>query len=388
MSHQHRRLMCGIALEFIVLLTTAELAFAQVPYTTTCWIRDRQVADSYCNGESENTTIIVRRRIVVKVHPSAAGSSMNGLQDVDPNLRSKLGAVADTPVTLKYKAEVAMERGDLVAASDFLDAALRLDPSDADIQSDERRLQRAILKEREADTVGTAHQQSSAPPSTNSESNWGNDAAVMKRTLEGMQTAIRKLDRSMSLDASQRNEMMAESEHAAVDMALLGTTGILDVVGAHVSEKQSSADAELKHALDVLTNETDPGRKERLGLAFVALQKRRNELRSLHSSIEEYSHSIEGGRFAHDVVYGDNSRSMEHSLEVIYSGVDQLHLVPPWLAVLKYATDAGYDVITIASNSVRTDALDANAESYLKALKTLKRRMEDAVQQNKLASRQ
>jgi len=59
---------------------------------------------------------------------------MAGLAPVDSKLAGQLGAIADTPITLRQKGEFAMRNGDLAQAKLYLEEANRRDPQDPQIQ--------------------------------------------------------------------------------------------------------------------------------------------------------------------------------------------------------------------------------------------------------------
>jgi hypothetical protein len=70
------------------------------------------------------------------VRPSVSGSSMPDFQSIGPQQQLQLANFADNAVTLRYKAEFAINHGDLAAAERYLWAANQKDPGNADIRAD------------------------------------------------------------------------------------------------------------------------------------------------------------------------------------------------------------------------------------------------------------
>lgn len=85
--------------------------------------------------------IVMGPPVIVWRRPSAEGSQMPGLSQVDTNLVNQLSAIADTPTTLRQKGNFAMRNGELAKAKAYLDEANRRDPQDAQIQESLRKLQ-------------------------------------------------------------------------------------------------------------------------------------------------------------------------------------------------------------------------------------------------------
>ncbi len=105
-----------------------------------CWINGKLVGGFPLNKPCPGTeggggrAVIMGPPVIVWRRPSAEGSQMAGLAPVDSKLAGQLGAIADTPITLRQKGEFAMRNGDLAQAKLYLEEANRRDPQDPQIQ--------------------------------------------------------------------------------------------------------------------------------------------------------------------------------------------------------------------------------------------------------------
>jgi predicted Zn-dependent protease len=105
-----------------------------------CWINGKLVGGFPLNKPCPGTeggggrAVIMGPPVIVWRRPSAEGSQMAGLAPVDSKLAGQLGAIADTPITLRQKGEFAMKNGDLAQAKLYLEEASRRDPQDPRIQ--------------------------------------------------------------------------------------------------------------------------------------------------------------------------------------------------------------------------------------------------------------
>lgn len=147
------RLHLSINIVILVTLLTAMLGMPAVwaddegqVVGTQCWEKGVLVGgyDKYHKCDvtgGGGDAIIMGPPVIVWVHPSAEGSQMPGLSQVDSNLVNQLSAIADTPITLRQKGEFAMRNGDLAKAKAYLDEANRRAPQDAQIQESLRKLQ-------------------------------------------------------------------------------------------------------------------------------------------------------------------------------------------------------------------------------------------------------
>lgn len=134
----------SIAVLFILVAATIVSPGARAgdgtPVRAQCWVngelRGGYPLDRPCPGTQGGggRVIIMGPPVIVWRHPSAEGSQMAGLAPVDSRLAGQLGAIADTPITLRQKGEFAMRNGDLAQAKLYLEEANRRDPQDPQIQ--------------------------------------------------------------------------------------------------------------------------------------------------------------------------------------------------------------------------------------------------------------
>jgi hypothetical protein len=211
------------------------------------------------------------------------------------------------------------------------------------------------------------------------------DRVTIKREIEGIQNALRQLNKSMTLDASQREEWEKESEQATHDSWALAGSATLDLIGAHADAKVKSQDKELKHCLDLLSGTVEPDRREQLHTAYAVLKDRKDELERLHSAIETVHDAYDINADLTDVKYeGDNPQALsEHGLEAIWKAGEKLKIIPPQASVAKTYVDLSYLVAEQAASALRLGALNRNSDEYLAATKVLKARMETLVKAQK-----
>jgi hypothetical protein len=208
------------------------------------------------------------------------------------------------------------------------------------------------------------------------------DNLTIKREIAGIQDALRRLNKSMNLDAAQREEWEQESELATRDAWILAGSATLDLIGAHVDHQIQTADSELKHSVDLLSGTNDPNRRDQLHIAFKVLKDRKDELKRLRSSIDESQESYNGADLANQIVEGRDSK-VEVALEAIWKGGEKLKVIPPSASALKTVVDASYLIAVQAASTQRISSLNGNSEQYLAAVKVLKARMEKLVRAQK-----
>jgi len=176
---------------------------------------------------------------------------------------------------------------------------------------------------------------------------------IINREIEGIQNALRQLNKSMDLDASQREEWEQESAHAEEDAWFLAGSATLDLIGVHAEEKVKAADKDLK-----------------------------DELKRVQSSIDEVREAYGGADYARNVVEGRDSKT-ELALEAVWKAGEKLKLIGPEFSLAKTYADASYLIAVQAASTKRLGALNANSEEYLAAVKVLKARMETLVKAQK-----
>jgi hypothetical protein len=195
------------------------------------------------------------------------------------------------------------------------------------------------------------------------------------REIAGIQNALRRLTKSMNLDAVQREEWEQESKRATRDAWILAGSATLDLLGAHVDYQLETADSELKHSVDLLSNTIEPNRREQLGIAFKVLKDRKDELKRLRSSIAESQESYGGTDLASKIVESRDSK-IEVALEAIWKAGERLKVISPSASAAKTLVAASYLIAVQAASMQRISAFNGNSAQYLAAVKVLKARME------------
>ena len=190
------------------------------------------------------------------------------------------------------------------------------------------------------------------------------DNAVIQREVVGIQKALKELNKSMNLDAAQREEWEQDSAHASRDAWILAGSTTLDLIGDHIDAQIQDADAELK---------LKPTNREQLGNALKTLD-RKDKLEKLHSAVEAAQKSYENSDLlVHADEQSDNKIEL---LEGIWSKYEATGASPLWAHWLKTDLDAGYLVAVQAASVLRLADLNRNSKQYLAAVKVLRTRME------------
>lgn len=149
---------------FVVALAVAAIGATQAEgdetggyVGTQCWVGGLlvPVKGNSCpvDTPADNGGVIIGPPIIIWRHPSAGGSQMPGLTPLNPQGIMELNAIADTAITLRQKADFAMQHGDLVKAKQYLDAASQRDPQDPETQADYVKLQNLFDKGTQSLTV-------------------------------------------------------------------------------------------------------------------------------------------------------------------------------------------------------------------------------------------
>lgn len=199
------------------------------------------------------------------------------------------------------------------------------------------------------------------------------DKLIIKREIAGIQNALRQLNKSMNLDAAQREEWEKESGEATHDAWMLAGATTLDLLSLHADSQVKTADTELQHSLDLLSGTVDPNRREQLHTAFAMLKGRKDELERFRSSVETAHKAFDIHESANQKVEDSNA------FEAIWGAGDKLGVIPPAGAWAKTAMEASYLVAVQAASALGIRDLNRNSDEYLAATKVLKARMETLV---------
>jgi tetratricopeptide (TPR) repeat protein len=211
-----------------------------------------------------------------------------------------------------------------------------------------------------------------------------------RQDIKGVQKALEELQKSMAGDASQREEWEKESAKASRDAYFTAGDLALTMLGDHLDQQLKANDEELTHVDDLLISETsDPDRREQLELAFKALEERKDELLSAQEAVDHGADVLKIAQTATDFAHGD--AEPENPVEIAYDACKKLQdgfppEVQPFVDKVtrpvdfgRVAIDGCYEACVQAASVSRISQLNQNSESYLKAVATLSDRMKTLV---------
>ncbi len=214
----------------------------------------------------------------------------------------------------------------------------------------------------------------------------------LRSRLQGTKDALRRLSKSIQLDAEQHKEWEAVTNEAFAN-ALDNLYGFsLDLTGHLLDSQLQTANAEIRSAVDKLAGETDLNRREQLHAVMRMMGKNKAEIKGGLDVIEGMNSSSEIGD-ALKLAKSDTAAA-EKAFEIAYMGLDNALNNPKIQTALKigkqygqfatysnYIVDSAYDVAAEAASWRRIKQLDTNSVAYLAAVKALSARMEDTVDQ-------
>jgi len=217
----------------------------------------------------------------------------------------------------------------------------------------------------------------------------------LRTQVKGIQEALRRLDKSAQLDASERKQWEEETKQAFQNAWNRGQSMLIDetigVLGKGFDLQLKDANKEIRKAVDKLAGEIDPARRERLHAAIKLLGKQRDEIQTAQQTVHQ---SLKEAKQISDTADWAKSKSgdMEKSLRGVYDIVKMTLGDPKVQKALKiggkYAAGAGYaqsiadsayDVTAEIVSWKRINQLNRNSEEYLKAVGKLKEKMEEVV---------
>jgi prefoldin subunit 5 len=217
---------------------------------------------------------------------------------------------------------------------------------------------------------------------------------TLRSRIQGIQEALKRLDRSIQLDAIQHEEWQKATNEAFAD-AVDNSYGLTLDVTDHVLDSQlETANTEIRGAVDKLAGETDSDRREQIHGVLRMMEQNKTEIKAGLSTIEVMKNTNE----IEDAVKlaKSDAASAEKAFRAAYMGLDKALNDPTIQAALKigkkygqvatyskYIVDSGYDISAEAASWQRINQLDKNSDAYLAAAKTLGARMEDTMKQIK-----
>ena len=195
--------------------------------------------------------------------------------------------------------------------------------------------------------------------------------AVVPLQIAGIQNALRQLNKSLSLDASQRQEWERASERATRDAKWMAASATLDLAGAVADEQIGDTETDIKEA--------------------VRLHRARRALRGHLADLQNLRGAVSKVHDAFDVIHTANTiddETSEPEIEAIWKLGEKLKIISPTWSASKSIIDATYLIWVQADSVLRIKQINRNQDRYLAALRVLKARMEAAVKASKdLAAR-
>lgn len=216
--------------------------------------------------------------------------------------------------------------------------------------------------------------------------------------LAGLQEALRRLNQSAELNASQRELWLSISNDAAADAWKQGIGMATDGFGKFTIDRLNQGikdvDNDLAEAVTELSGETDPGRRERLHSAIKLLEGQKS---SLESAVTTVGRARQGETaFSEGANAVDWSSTSPHKLEQVAQvalgaaqttlsdpGVQKALSLSPALSdaaqVGKSMVGSGYDIVAETVSIKQLKALNAGSDSYLAAVKNVQEQMKSTV---------
>ena len=194
------------------------------------------------------------------------------------------------------------------------------------------------------------------------------DAAIVPLQVAGIQNALRQLNKSMSLDASQRQEWEKASERASHEARWMAVSAVLDLVGARVDERISDTEGALAKAI----------RQHR---ARLPLRAQLADLKRLRTNVDRVHGAYDVIKATHTI--DDVTSPREALLGDIWTFGERVGVITVPATAAKSLLDATYLVWVQADSVLRIKQINSNQDRYLAALRVLKVRMEAAVAASK-----
>ncbi len=220
--------------------------------------------------------------------------------------------------------------------------------------------------------------------------------AALRHEVDKLKQAIDWLNKSASSTKDDRLEWMDISHHASLEAMNTGLDLVVDVSVYYTGEifKGMLKDQtdEIRSAIDQMTSETEPGRKERLQLAIKAMERNRQTIKTAQREVKlaDIANSADQlRRIDRDADKSDIEKALE-SAHVLASQVldngkvkDALKLdrdskIGAYATFAKDLADAGCEVAAQAYSVWGIKETETEMSTYLSTLKAVKQRMEVA----------
>lgn len=184
----------------------------------------------------------------------------------------------------------------------------------------------------------------------------------IRTRIKGIEDALRRLDASHRLDATDRAEWIKQSNDATKDAYKLGASLTLDLAGHLADDQIKAIDAKIDEGGgDDVVN---------------ALEARKTQLEHLKDGIEKSEKVV-------DIADKTGEEESKSQLEKIYDLCEKGNLLPEGTSEAKDMIDASYAVAQQAVSVERINQLNDNADRYLGAVDALGTRMKSLVRLEK-----
>ena len=224
----------------------------------------------------------------------------------------------------------------------------------------------------------------SGPPASPEQRLQNADKLAIKREIEGIRNALAQLNKSMELDASQRDEWLKESGDATRDAYFLAGSTTLDIFGYHAEDRVKAVDAELKQSEDLLYGTTATANlRSQLHTKCGMLIDSKKELEGVRDRIGQVQDAFElGTKVAKMGV--DGEIPVESGFEAAWALAEKAKFMPREGHLAKTIVEGSYLVAVQAASTLRLRALNNNSDQYAAATKILQSKMEELVKAEKL----
>ncbi len=220
----------------------------------------------------------------------------------------------------------------------------------------------------------------------------------LREQLAGIREALRRLNKTIASDASQRDEWK-KATNDAMGRAWKRLKGMavdegLRFIGDGIDQQLASVNEQIKRAVTKLSGETDPAGRERLHAAVRLLNEQRDAIRDAQREAQAVLPKLKQTKKTLDTIDyaesnpGDLEKFLKGGFMLFKTALEQpkiqqaLKFGGQFAKGAKYAesiVESSYDVTVELVAWKRIDQLNRNSEQYLWAVDRLQRSMEKTV---------
>jgi len=193
--------------------------------------------------------------------------------------------------------------------------------------------------------------------------------ARIQAEIDGIRQALATLDAVRNMNASQLEEWQKASADASNEAWKLGASMTIDLISANLKDRGDALDQQIEQQTGSLKTETDPDKVKQIqdSIDNLGTQKAR-----LDTALEAVA-AAQGGADQGESEAGNTA------LEKAWELASQTGALPPGASEAKDMVDSAYLVAVQCVSAVRVDAVNANADQYLKAVTSLSQKMKQLV---------